>query len=52
MTTEIPPSHELFDSLEEHESGQHIIRIEFYKTVDDLYFVWPYVRWSKVTMTQ
>jgi len=44
VTIEIPPSDDQFDSLEEHDYGEHIIRIEFYKTSEDLFFVWPYVR--------
>jgi hypothetical protein len=38
---EIPPSEDLLLGTEDHPEGQHIIRIEFYKTPDGSYFVWP-----------
>src|SRR5207248_8751512 len=44
MPTEMAPSDSLFDSLQEHECGERTLRIEFYKSPEDLYFVWPYVR--------
>ena len=40
----MPPPDESFDTLEEHEFGPHTIRIEFYKSQEDLYSAWPYVR--------
>jgi hypothetical protein len=44
---EIPPSAEFLVAVEEHSETQHRIRIEFYTTATNDYFVWPYVRQYK-----
>ncbi len=41
---EIPPPADLLVETEEHAEGQAIIRIEFYKTSNNNYFVWPHVK--------
>jgi hypothetical protein len=50
---EIRPDAELFEETEEYQEQGRSIRIEFYKTPEGRYFVWPYIsqgRRSRDTM--
>ncbi len=46
---EIPPAAELHESCEEFKHGEHTIIIDFYKTEEGAYFVWPYIRLERGT---
>ncbi len=41
---EIPPDEKFFEVAEDHAQGDLSIRINFYKSAQDRYFVWPYIR--------
>jgi hypothetical protein len=45
----IPPPEHLHDSREEYKHGEHTVIIDFYRTEEGAYIVWPYIQLERGT---